>query len=115
MSVVEENWVYQINIDDIEKNLFDNFEKELNILCENIPKVLEDNFLIENINHQVNLAQTYDDELKFLTEGNKELKQQIESKLKELSDRQTKYENYKQGKEYFHSSTFSNHSIRLVH
>lgn len=98
MSVLEGNWDYEINIDEIEKEYFRNFESELNTLCNDVLKMLEDCFLLENINFQVNLAQTYDEELKLLIEGNKSLKDEIECKLKEVADRQTKYENYKLGK-----------------
>lgn len=97
MSVIEANWSYKINIDEIELTLYSNFELSLSNQCENVLKALKDSFLIENINFQANLAQTYDEELSRLIENNKELRLAIDLKLNQLTGKQAQYENYKQG------------------
>lgn len=97
MSVIEANWSYKINIDEIELTRYSNFELSISNQCENVLKALKDSFLIENINFQANLAQTYDEELSRLIENNKELRQAIDLKLNQLTGKQTQYENYKQG------------------
>lgn len=100
MSVIEANWSFIINIEEIELTRYSNFELSLSNQCENVLKALKDSFLIENINFQANLAQTYDEELSRLIENNKELRQAIDLKLNQLTGKQTQYENYKQGKQH---------------
>ena len=98
MSALEESWSYQFDIDEIEAEYFGSFESEHNTLCNTVLKMLKDCFLLGNINYQVNLAQTYNEELKLLSESNQNLKDEIECKLKEVANRQANYENYKHGK-----------------
>ncbi|XP_045448495.1 uncharacterized protein LOC123656926 [Melitaea cinxia] len=114
MSVIEANWSYKINIDEIEANLYSNFELSLSSLCENVLKALEDGFLIENINFQANLAQTYDEELRRLIESNKELRQAIDLKLNQLTGKQMQYENYKKDQKLLTKEIKETHEAFLM-
>ncbi|CAH2106411.1 unnamed protein product [Euphydryas editha] len=114
MSVIEANWSYEINVIEIETSLYSYFELSLNNICENVLKALEDGFLIENINYQANLAQTYDEELKLLFETNKELRQEIELKLNQLTGKQTQYENFKQDQKLLTQEIKETHEAFLM-
>ncbi|XP_050346120.1 uncharacterized protein LOC126770655 [Nymphalis io] len=114
MSVIEAKWNYKINISEIEESCYSNFELQLNNICENVLKALEDGFLIENINYQANIAQTYDEELKLIIESNKELRQEIALQLNELTKQQTQYENFKQDQKLLTQEIKETHEAFLM-
>lgn len=100
MSTIDENWDFLAsNFKDIEAKHFTEFELQVNNLCENFLKLLEDSFLIQSPHSQTNPKQSYDDddELKLIVDSNKELRQEIDFKLKGLTLKQEQYENFKKG------------------
>nr|XP_026488364.1 uncharacterized protein LOC113395039 [Vanessa tameamea] len=114
MSVIEAKWNYKISLSEIEDSFYSNFELQLNNICENVLKALEDGFLIESINYQANIAQTYDEELKLIIENNKELRQEIALQLNEITRQQTQYENYKQDQKLLTQEIKETHEAFLM-
>ncbi|XP_046959511.1 uncharacterized protein LOC124529690 [Vanessa cardui] len=114
MSVIEAKWNYKISLSEVEDSFYSNFELQLNNICENVLKALEDGFLIESINYQANIAQTYDEELKLIVENNKELRQEIALQLNEITRQQTQYENYKQDQKLLTQEIKETHEAFLM-
>lgn len=100
MSYEEDDWNYYINLDSIEESFFDNFDKCLRVLHEDIYDLLKDGQIkTHKYNYNSNNNENYDEELKRLIERNKEARQNIDLKLEDISKQQIQYENFKKGTE----------------
>lgn len=97
MSITEEIWEVQINLNLIEENSYIEFEAKVVSLHEHVLNVIENGFRAKKYNCNNNVAQNHDDELKNLIERNKQLRHDIDSRLEELSQQKVQYENYKKG------------------
>ncbi|XP_032520785.2 kinetochore protein Spc25-like [Danaus plexippus] len=114
MTIMEENWNYKIDLNEIEASLYGNFELEVNNLCKDVLLVLEEGFISKSIDYQTNLAQTYDEELKNLVESNKSLKQKIDIKIKTLTQQQTQYETFKKDQKLLTQEIKETHEAFLM-
>lgn len=97
MSVLEGNWPLNLDLKNVEKKNFEQFELNLGCINEKVSKILY-NFTRQSpfLNGNINLC--YDDELKTLAEKNKNLRHEVDLKLEELSEQQIRYESCKRGK-----------------
>lgn len=97
MSIIEEIWDIQINLDQIEENSYNEFEAKVVSSHEHVINVIENGFRVNKYNCSNNVALNHDDELKILIERNKQLRLDIDTKLEEFSQQKVQYENYKKG------------------
>lgn len=98
MSVIEDNWDYIIDLNHVDKKSYFEFETTISSFKELVFQQLEDSFKVQKFVYSGKVAQNHDDELKDLVEKNKTTRNQIDSKLEELSQQQLQYEIYKKGK-----------------
>ena len=101
MSIIEEIWDVQVNLNLLEENSYIEFESKVVSLHEHVVNVIENGFRVNKYNCSNNVALNHDDELKTLIERNKQLRQDIDMKLEELSQQKIQYENYKKGTFYY--------------
>lgn len=97
MSVIEDNWDYNIDLNNFDKKSFCEFETIVLSFKEHILQQLEDCFKVQKFVYSGKVAQNHDDELKDFIEKNRILRNQIESNLEDLSQQQHQYENCKKG------------------
>lgn len=102
MSVIEDNWDYNIDLYHFDNKSYSELEATVCSWMELILHQLEDGFKLQkyvyNAKGSGKVALNHDDELKDLVEKNKILRNDIESKLEELTQITHQYENYKKGK-----------------
>ncbi|XP_045771722.1 uncharacterized protein LOC123871805 [Maniola jurtina] len=113
MGIIDENWNYEIDIGECEKRANRLFELQINTLCESILKALDKGF-INIVEDKDCLARNNDEELKLLFERNKEIKQDIEIKLKELSQQQAQFENFKRDQKLLKQEVKETHEAFLM-
>ncbi|XP_075973519.1 uncharacterized protein LOC142974845 [Anticarsia gemmatalis] len=95
MTVIEDNWDIQLDLGSKEQNSFKEFESRVKCLHQHVHDLLEDGFKVPKFRFSGNIASSNDDELKALTERNKQLRLDIETKIEELSKQKVQYENFK--------------------
>lgn len=99
MSVIEENWNFWVNFQDIEKTHYQEFQQKINLMSEKLTLILEDGFKVQRFVYNGSIDHNNDDELRMLLERNKHLRHDIDAKLEDLKGQQMKYESYKKGKD----------------
>lgn len=98
MSVIEENWDTQMKASTFEISSFKEFEVKVKFLRQHILNLLEDGFTtVSKLNFNGSKVLSNDDELKTLTELNKQLRLDIDNKVEAFSKQKIQYENYKKG------------------
>lgn len=97
MGNVFEDWNYEFDIKEIENSSNHLFELEMKRLGESVVKALDNAFNTIKVEDDEDFVRS-NEELRSLLEKNKELKQELEMKQKELKQQQTQYETSKRGK-----------------
>ncbi|KAJ8728144.1 hypothetical protein PYW08_016529 [Mythimna loreyi] len=115
MSIIEEIWDIQINLNLIEENSYIEFEAKVVSLHEHVLNIISNDFRAKKYNnYNNNIAQNHDDELKNLIERNKQLRHDIDIKLEELSQQKTQYENYKKDQKLLSQEIKETHEAFLM-
>ncbi|XP_039753832.1 uncharacterized protein LOC120629119 [Pararge aegeria] len=113
MGVIDENWNYEFDIEATEKSSNIAFELKINDLCESVLKAFDYGFVNIVVDKDC-LARNKDEEFKLLIEKNKELKHEIEIKLKDLSQQQSQYENFKRDQKLLEQEIKETHEAFLM-
>ncbi|XP_023941316.1 uncharacterized protein LOC112048143 [Bicyclus anynana] len=113
MGIADENWDYEIDFEECVKSSNDLFQSELNNICQNVLKTIDNGFVNVDVDKD-SLARNNDDEIKLLSEKNKDLKLEIETKLKELTQQQGQYENFKQDHKLLEQQVKKTHEAFLM-
>ncbi|XP_041978448.1 uncharacterized protein LOC121732583 [Aricia agestis] len=114
MNFIAENWEFRKDIREVEKNRVNLFEVERNSWNEQILRLMEDNFIFNNVKNKKTATLSNDEELKLLIDENKELRQEIEYKLKDLSKNQDQYETYKKDQKLLTQEVRERHEAFLT-
>ncbi|XP_063533923.1 uncharacterized protein LOC134744149 [Cydia strobilella] len=93
MSVIDETWDFKIDIKQIDEQLFCEFKSDEGDLSKQIANQL--GFQTQNLNYSVSSAKNSDDELRVITEKNKQLVHDIKSKVEEYEQQQVEYSKFK--------------------
>lgn len=96
MSLIEEIWDIQINLNLIEENNYIDFQAKVVSLHEHVLNIIENGFRVNKSNFNNSVPQNHD-ELKTIIERNKQLRHDIDKKVEELSQQKLHYEKYKNG------------------
>ncbi|XP_038211866.1 uncharacterized protein LOC119832278 [Zerene cesonia] len=96
MSVIEDTWDGLINLNDIEYKTHINFEKSLATLTEQVTNILDEYLGKQKPNILENKACSSDEYLQHIVESNTSLKQEIDLKLLDLTQKQSHYKNFKE-------------------
>ncbi|XP_047994989.1 uncharacterized protein LOC125233150 [Leguminivora glycinivorella] len=94
MSVIDETWAFKIDIKQLDKQLFSEFKADDPNLSKQITNQLH-GFQTQTLNYSGSLAKNSDDELRMITEKNKQLVHNIKSKVEEYEQQQEKYNKFK--------------------
>ncbi|XP_034830694.1 uncharacterized protein [Maniola hyperantus] len=113
MGIIDENWNYEIDIDECEERSNRLFELQINTSCESVLKALDKGF-VNIVEDKDCLARNNDEELQLLFERNKELKQDIETILKEISQQQIQFENFKRDQKLLKQEVKETHEAFLM-
>ncbi|KAJ8730106.1 hypothetical protein PYW07_017144 [Mythimna separata] len=115
MSIIEEIWDVQINLNLIEENSYTEFEAKVISLHEHVLNVISNDFRAKKYNnYNNNIARNHDDELKTLIERNKQLRHDIDTKLEELAQQKIQYENYKKDQKLLSQEIKETHEAFLM-
>ncbi|KAJ0177215.1 hypothetical protein K1T71_007224 [Dendrolimus kikuchii] len=114
MSVLEENWDLNLDLNSVEKRNIEQFELSLSYVNEKVSKILENGFRSQNQFLNGNAHLCYDDELKALMEKNKLLRYEVDYKLDELSKQQTRYESCKKDQKLLSEEIKERHEAFLM-
>ncbi|XP_004927035.1 uncharacterized protein LOC101745476 [Bombyx mori] len=114
MSTFEDDWNFQINIEDIEKKNFEEFEKSLRYINDHVFKLLEETFKTQRLDYNCGTGRSHDEELKLLIDKNKQLRQEVDNKTNEILILQTKYENYKKDQKLLSQEVKETHEAYLL-
>ncbi|XP_059047157.1 uncharacterized protein LOC131842597 [Achroia grisella] len=115
MSVIEDNWDFQFDLHSVENESFHEFQVKVDNVNERVVKLLEDGFKPQNINYNFINTQNHDgDELKNLIDKNKQLRQDIDVKLEDIAQRQSRYEHCKQDQKLLSQEIKETHEAFLM-
>ncbi|XP_063361682.1 uncharacterized protein LOC134650680 [Cydia amplana] len=95
MSVIDETWDFKIDIKQLDKNLFCEFKSDVGNLSKQIANQLDGLQTQNIINYSGRSAKNSDDELRMITEKNKQLVHDIKFKVEEYEQQQVKYSKFK--------------------
>ncbi|CAG9786169.1 unnamed protein product [Diatraea saccharalis] len=114
MSVTESNWNFCIFAKDIEKELYQNFEKTINNSRETVAKLLEAGFKTNRLVHDGITIFNNDNEMEVLVEKNKQLRHDINIKIGEVESQQYKYETFKKDQKLLSQEIKETHEAFLM-
>ncbi|XP_013199822.1 uncharacterized protein LOC106142568 [Amyelois transitella] len=112
MSVFQDDWDFRFDVQNIEKG--SHLQSKVFDLHELILKLIEEGLKTQDINYNGSLSQGHDQELKILMEKNKNLRQEIESKLDGITRQQSQYEKYKQDQKQLSQEIKETHEAFLM-
>ncbi|KAL0893052.1 hypothetical protein ABMA27_014701 [Loxostege sticticalis] len=112
MSVIDE-WSFNLNFNDVEKERYSNFVQIINTKRENILLLLDDGFKVQKMCNGT-IDPNNDDELRILIEKNKQLRYDIDVKIEELNCQQSKYESYKKDQKLLSQEVKETHEAFLM-
>ncbi|PZC86407.1 uncharacterized protein LOC110376318 [Helicoverpa armigera] len=115
MSIIEQNWCTELNLNNIEEKCYQEFEAKVESLNEHLINIIENGFKDKKkYNSNNNVLQNNDEELKALIEQNKQLRHSIDIKLNELSQQKNQYENYKKDQKLLSQEIKETHEAFLM-
>ncbi|KAM3964377.1 uncharacterized protein ACR2FA_001352 [Aphomia sociella] len=114
MSVIDDIWDYQLDLHTIEEENYSEFDVKISNISEHIIKLLEDGFKRQSFNYNGIVAQNNDDELRNLVDKNKQLRLDIDVKLEEISQHQSRYEHFKQEQKLLSQEIKETHEAFLM-
>lgn len=95
MVLLDENWNYHVDIFDSEEQDLVEFEKKIKCMSNHVLDLLEYSHF-NKLATGTDSAPSTQADLRGLIEKNKQLREEIDEKVDELKQHQTKYENFKQ-------------------
>lgn len=93
MAVIEDYWNYRVDINSLKNKNYPEFESRVYSLRDDI--LNRNCFKIQKFSH--NNVHSHEEELKCLSEENKQLRDEIDSLQETLAKQKTQYETYKKG------------------
>lgn len=96
MSVFDETWDFRLDLAESENTMLCEFKANVCHLSKQISNQLEE-FQVQNFNYSGNTGRNSDDELKIITERNKQLLHEIKTKVEEYEQQQIQYGKFKSG------------------
>lgn len=94
MAVIEDCWEYRVDIDSLKNKYYPEFESRVCSLRDDI--VNRNCFKIQKFSY--NNVQSHEEVLKYLSEENKQLRNEIDSLQETLTKQKSQYETFKKGK-----------------
>ncbi|XP_073945320.1 uncharacterized protein isoform X2 [Choristoneura fumiferana] len=94
MSVFDEAWDFRLDLMESESKMLCDFKANVCHLSKQISNQLEE-FQVQNFNYSGNACRNSDDELKIITERNKQLVHEIKTKVEEYERQQIQYGKFK--------------------
>ena len=94
MAIIEDNWNYRIDINKSSDGVMRDFEPYLCSLQEDVLNKTCFKIQLNNSNYVVN---SHVEQVKKLTEENKQLRLQIDAKVNEVAKQKSLYDSFKQG------------------
>lgn len=94
MAVIEDYWDYRVDIDSLKNKYYREFESRVYSLRDDI--LNRNCFKIQKFSH--NNVQSYEELLKYLSEENKQLRNEIDSLQETVIKQKSQYETFKKGK-----------------
>ncbi|XP_068631727.1 uncharacterized protein [Battus philenor] len=114
MSLIEENWNYEVDILHIENSYFVNFKSVITNYFESALKTLENSVWADNYRNLNGQKPSNDDDLTNLMEKNKTLRQEIDLKVKNVQKQQNRYSTIKQDQKLLSQEIKEKHEAFLM-
>lgn len=114
MSAYEEHWNYNIDLNAIALNSCNDFQTRVKCLHQHMLNLLEDRCKVQKCNFSRSIAQSNDDDLKILAESNRQLRNDIENKIANLSKQKALYESRKKDQELLCQEIKETHEAFLM-
>lgn len=96
MTLLDENWDYNIELFESEKKNYKDFEQRIKVISDNVLHLLDFNF-INKLGSHANGTLTFDWDLNSLMEKNKQLIEEIDTKTTEIKDHEAECNTLKEG------------------